>query len=289
MISAARPVRPALALLLALGMPWSPPAFGQRTPDDPAVVFPSQVSQGALVLGKVPAGSTVRLGRRELRTTDYGTVAFGVGRDEAGPLNVAVTRPDGSRASVSIEVLPRAWPVEHVSGLPPATVEPSPAQARRIAQEQARVAAARRRDDPRTDFAHGFAWPVEGRISGRFGRQRIYDGQPGAPHSGLDIAAPTGTPIAAPAAGIVTFVAPDLHLTGGTVLIDHGHGISSNFLHLSRIDVTLGQRVERGRIIGAVGATGRASGPHLHWGMNWFEVRIDPLLVVERHPVANER
>ena len=137
------------------------------------------------------------------------------------------------------------------------------------------------RDDPREDFAQAFIWPVQGRISGRFGNQRVYNGTPKSPHSGMDIAAANGTPVKAPAAGIVTFASPSLYLTGGTVVIDHGAGVSSNFLHLSRIDVKVGDRVEQGQVFAAVGATGRATGPHLHWGMNWFDVRIDPLLVLE--------
>jgi murein DD-endopeptidase MepM/ murein hydrolase activator NlpD len=123
---------------------------------------------------------------------------------------------------------------------------------------------------------------VQGRVSGRFGNQRIYNGSEGTPHSGMDIAASQGTPVRAPAAGVVSFADPDLYLTGGTVVLDHGRGVSSNFLHLSRIDVRVGDRVEQGSVIGAVGATGRATGPHLHWGMNWFDVRVDPLLVLER-------
>ena len=182
----------------------------------------------------------------------------------------------------SIAITPRDWPVERVNGVPPATVNPPPAIAERIRREQAQVTEARVRDDDRVDFGNGFIRPVEGRISGRFGRARAYNGQPGAPHSGMDIAAPTGTPVKAPAAGIVTFAGPDLYLTGGTLLLDHGYGISSNFLHLSRIDAKVGDRVEQGQVIGAVGATGRATGPHLHWGMNWFDVRIDPQLVLER-------
>lgn len=172
--------------------------------------------------------------------------------------------------------------MQRVDGVPPTTVDPPPAIAERIRREQARVADARRRDDPRADFAQRFIMPVQGRISGRFGRARVYNGKPGSPHSGMDIAAPAGTPVKAPAAGIVTFADPGLYLTGGTVLVDHGHGISSNFLHLSRIDVKVGDRVGQGQVIGAVGATGRATGPHLHWGMNWFDVRIDPQLVLER-------
>src|SRR5690606_32231148 len=112
----------------------------------------------------------------------------------------------------------------------------------------------------------------------------VYNGSPNAPHSGTDIAAPAGTAVRAPAAGIVSFAGPDLYLTGGTLLLDHGHGVSSSFLHLSRIDVNVGQRVERGEVIAAVGATGRATGPHLHWGLNWFEVRLDPQLVVAPAP-----
>ncbi|KAF1715362.1 peptidase M23 [Pseudoxanthomonas sangjuensis] len=254
----------------------------EQTAADQRIVFPASVSQGTLVFGKVPPGSEVTYAGRTLRVSGYGTVVFGVGRDEKGPLQVDVVRPDGGSESASIVVTPRDWPVEQVRGVPPATVNPPPAIAARIAREQAQVVAARGRDDDRTDFVQTFIWPVQGRISGRFGNQRVYNGTPKSPHSGMDIAAPNGTPVKAPAAGVVTFAAPDLYLTGGTLLIDHGFGVSSNFLHLSRLDVKVGDRVEQGQVIGAVGATGRATGPHLHWGMNWFDVRIDPLLVLER-------
>ena len=257
-------------------LPTPAPGAGAR------VVVPALAAQGALVFGKVPAGSSVTLGARALRVTPYGTVVFGVGRDERGPLRLRVTLPDGDVQDAVVAVVATDWRVERVDGVPPDTVDPPSAIAARIRAEQARVAAARERDDPRTDFVATFIPPVDGRISGRFGRQRVYNGQPGAPHSGIDIAAPTGTPVRAPAAGVVTFADPALYLTGGTVLLDHGHGVSSNFLHLSRIDVRVGDRVAQGDVIGAVGATGRATGPHLHWGMNWFDVRIDPLLVLER-------
>jgi murein DD-endopeptidase MepM/ murein hydrolase activator NlpD len=246
------------------------------------IVFPASVQQGAMVIGKVPAGSRVRYSGRDLRVTPYGSVVFGVGRDATGVQQVDVVRPDGAQASASIAVTPRDWPEQRIDGVPPDTVDPPPAIAERIAREQARVVAVRTRDEPRTDFAQAFAWPVQGRVSGRFGRARVYNGQPGAPHSGMDIAAPAGAPVKAPAGGIVTFADPGLYLTGGTLVLDHGHGISSNFLHLSRIDVTVGDVVRQGDVIAAVGATGRATGPHLHWGMNWFDVRIDPQLVLER-------
>ena len=276
------------ALFAAVCAGWVPLVVAQDVvpaapvPQEERVMFPASVPQGALVFGKVPPGSQVRYRERLLRATGYGTVALGVGRDETGPLKVDVTLPSGRMEPVSIAVTPRDWPVEHVNGVPPKTVNPPPEIAARIQREQALVTAARERDDERTDFALPFQWPVQGRISGRFGNARVYNGQPGAGHSGMDIAAPDGTPVRAPAGGVVTFASPDLYLTGGTVLLDHGHGVSSNFLHLSRIDVKVGDRIEPGQVIGAVGATGRATGPHLHWGMNWCDTRIDPLLVLER-------
>ena len=145
--------------------------------------------------------------------------------------------------------------------------------------EQAAVALARQRDDARSDFAVIYQWPLKGRISGVFGSQRIYNGEPRSPHSGLDVAAATGTLLRAPAGGVVIFAEPALYLTGGTILLDHGHGVSSVFLHLSRIKVQMGQRVAAGQVLGDVGATGRASGPHMHWGLNWFDVRLDPSLL----------
>lgn len=280
----------ALTLTLATPLPaqqraettLSPPTTLRDAADVLGIVFPTSVSQGAMVIGKVPAGSVVRHADRSLLVTSYGSVVLGVGRDETGPLQVSVQAPGAPLQMVSIAVTARDWPIENINGVPPATVNPPKAIAERIAREQARVSAARTRDDARTGFAQAFTWPVQGRISGRFGNQRVYNGTPKSPHSGMDIAVPTGTPVRAPADGVITFADPGLYLTGGTVVLDHGHGISSNFLHLSRIDAKVGDSVRQGDVIAAVGATGRVTGPHLHWGMSWFEVRIDPLLVLER-------
>ena len=284
-----QPVAPALAWIAVIGLSafLHVPSAAAQAPAGPAaadtrIVFPASVQQGAMVIGKVPPGSQVEYAGRTLRSTGYGTVVFGVGRDQAGPVQVTVRRPDGSRDDATIAVSARDWPLQHVNGVPPKTVNPPKAIADRIAREQAQVVAVRTRDDARTGFAQQFTWPVQGRISGRFGNQRVYNGTPKSPHSGMDIAAATGTPVKAPADGVVTFADPGLYLTGGTVVLDHGHGISSNFLHLSRIDAKIGDVVKQGDVIAAVGATGRATGPHLHWGMNWFDVRIDPLLVLER-------
>jgi murein DD-endopeptidase MepM/ murein hydrolase activator NlpD len=252
-----------------------------------AIDLPASVQQGSLVIGHADPGAVVTVGGRRLRVSGDGSFVFGIGRDAPGNADVTVQSPGAVPAVRTIVVTPRDWPIERIVGAPPETVNPPADVAARIAREQARVSAARTRDDDRDDYLQAFAWPVRGRISGRFGNQRIYilpDGSqaPKAPHSGMDIAAPQGTPVMAPAAGIVTFADPGLYLTGGTVLLDHGHGVSSNFLHLSRIDVQVGDHVAQGQVIGAVGMTGRATGPHLHWGMNWFDVRVDPLLVLER-------
>ena len=249
--------------------------------------LPASVPQGSLVIGRADPRAIVTVGARRLRISRDGRFVFGIGRDALSEVDVTVQLPGLAPTVHPIMVTPRDWPIERIVGVPPETVNPPADIAARIEREQARVSAMRTRDDDRDDYRQAFVWPVQGRISGRFGNQRIYvlpDGSeaPKAPHSGMDIAAPEGTPVLAPAAGVVTFADPDLYLTGGTVLLDHGHGVSSNFLHLSRIDVHVGDVVHQGQVIGAVGMTGRATGPHLHWGMNWFDVRVDPLLVLER-------
>lgn len=254
-------------------------AFGVTALPLAAATLPQSMSQGGLVTATVPAGSSATVNGKSVRVGDDGMLVFGAGRDEKGPLVVVVTHPDGHRETSRVAVTPRAWPMEHVNGVPPKTVNPPPDIAARIQREQAEVAVARKRDDDREGFAHGFIWPVAGRISGRFGSQRVFNGTPKSPHPGMDIAVPEGTPVKAPADGIVTFAKSGLYLTGGTVLIDHGFGLSSNFLHLSRLDVKVGQAVHQGDVIGAAGMTGRATGPHVHWGFNWFEVRLDPMLL----------
>lgn len=246
-----------------------------------ATLLPTSVQQGALVIGSTHIAATVEYAGKTLRVSPSGRFVLAIGRDATGTAIVKIKQPGTGVIEHRIVVTPRDWPIEKIDGVPPATVNPPPEIAARIAREQSAVAAVRTRDDAREDFAQRFVWPVAGRISGRFGNQRIYNGTPKSPHSGMDIAAANGTPVKAPAAGIVTFASPSLYLTGGTVVIDHGAGVSSNFLHLSRIDVRVGDRVEQGQVFAAVGATGRATGPHLHWGMNWFDTRIDPLLVLE--------
>ncbi len=242
--------------------------------------LPGSTTQGALVMGRTESGAIVTLDDRALRVGADGAFLFGVGRDEVGPLQVRARMIDGRQAQQQLVIEARTFETERVDGVPESTVNPPPEIAQRIAREQLEVARARERDDARQDFRFGFIWPLRGRISGRYGSLRILNGTPKNPHYGVDVAAKPGTPIIAPAGGIVSFAKTDLYLTGGTVIIDHGHGLSSVFVHLSRLHVVVGQHIEQGERLGLVGATGRASGPHMHWGMNWFDVRIDPELIV---------
>lgn len=240
-----------------------------------SVDLPPHIPQGSLVVAHARGDCKLRFGAHDLSIGRDGSFVFGVARDAPATMTL-----EKNGAKVPVPVEPRKFPTERVTGVPQATVTPPPEIAERIAHEQAEVAAARKRDDAREDYAVAFAWPVKGRISGHWGSQRILNGTPKDPHPGFDIAAPSGTPVKAPAPGVVTFAAPDLYLTGGTVLIDHGHGVSSVFIHLSRVDVKVGDAVNQGDVFGAVGMTGRATGPHLHWGMNWFETKVDPELLL---------
>jgi murein DD-endopeptidase MepM/ murein hydrolase activator NlpD len=243
------------------------------------VHLPDNLQQGQLVIARAPHGAVVEYGGRKLRVGDDGLFVFGLERDAPAQASLHIIDANGKSTTQTFTVAKREYKIERVEGLPPKTVTPDPETAARIEREQARVAQARTRDDAREDFLHGFTLPVAGaRISGVYGSQRIDNGIPKAPHMGLDMAVPAGTPVHAPAAGIVTLAEPDLVLTGGTVLIDHGFGLTSSFLHMSRLDVKAGDAIEPGQVIGAAGMTGRATGPHVHWGFNWFEVRLDPAL-----------
>lgn len=253
--------------------------FGYQPVAATTADLPDTAEAGSLVIGRTEPNATVRIGARTLRVTDDGTFVFGVGPEAPAEVVVYIARPGAPPEPFRIKVPAREYAIERVNGLPQQTVTPDPKTEARIAAEQARVAKARERDDARTSWLNGFQWPAKGRISGVFGSQRILNGVPKNPHYGVDLAAKTGTAIRAPQAGVVSFAETGLVLTGGTVIVDHGHGVSSVFVHMSRLDVKVGDVVEQGQVLGAVGMTGRATGPHLHWGMNWFGVRLDPQLI----------
>ena len=232
--------------------------------------------QGGLMFGQAEPGSSVILDATEVPVSAQGRFVIGFGRDETGVRTLRVTRPDGSMASRELAVGAREYDIEVVDGLPPRTVTPDPGATERIREEARMVGNARARRGERPDYTKGFAWPARGRISGVYGSQRVLNGEPRRPHFGLDIAAPTGTPVVAPADGVITLTHPDMYYSGGTIILDHGQGLSSTFLHLSEVLVEAGTTVRQGDIIGRIGATGRASGPHLDWRMNWLDRRVDP-------------
>jgi murein DD-endopeptidase MepM/ murein hydrolase activator NlpD len=250
------------------------------------VIVEGALTQGGLAVGRAPAGSSVYLDGQPVRVSDEGYFLLGFGR-EAGDTDLMVRLPDGTEERRRLEIAAREYDIQRIDGLPPRKVVPKAEDLARIRADSAAVARARKRDDPRTDFLSGWRWPVTGRISGVYGSQRILNGEPRRPHFGVDIAAPVGTPIVAPADGVVTLLHPDMFYSGVTVLLDHGHGLSTAYLHLKRAAVEEGQRVRKGEMIGEVGASGRATGPHLHWGMNLFGERLDPATVVGPMPDAD--
>lgn len=269
---------PIAALLLVPALGWSTAVPTGLEPDC-GMTLPKTVQQGAMVRGQALPGSRVQIGDRTLRLDAQGHFVFGVGRDQTA-LKVFVLASAGCMTVQEPQVERRSWQIEKVDGLPPKTVDPDPETARRIAAESALIRTARDTDSAATDWLPAMQWPAQGRISGVYGSQRVLNGSPKDPHMGLDIAAPTGTVVRAPWAGTVRLVHQDMVLTGGTLLIDHGHGISTIYIHLSRIDVHDGQQVKAGDPIAAIGATGRASGPHLHFQVHWFQEKLDPGLLL---------
>ena len=241
-------------------------------------------TQGGLLRGQVAPGSAVTFEGEAVRVSGNGWFLVGFGRDAPPEAELVVELPDGRHERRVLKVERREYDIQHIDGLPPRKVTPSEEDLARIRKEVRMVKEARAIDDPRTDFLSGFRWPVKGRISGVYGSQRILNGEPRRPHFGIDIAAPAGTRVVAPADGIVTLVHPDMFFSGGTMIVDHGHGLSSAFLHLSRILVETGEQVAQGQAIAEVGSTGRSTGPHLDWRINLFDRRLDPSLLVGPMP-----
>lgn len=265
----------AVAALLAVAALAAPAA---------AVELQGEAVQGGLLTARTVPGAVVTVDGRAVRVSAEGVFLLGFHRDEAGPARIVVTRPDGAVERREVPVRRRVYQEQRVDGLPPAKVTPDAAALARIKKENAQVARARTLDAPRADFLAGFIWPARGIITGVYGSRRILNGEPRRPHFGVDIAASAGTPVRAPAAGVVTLAHPDMFFSGGTLILDHGHGLSSAFLHLRRITVEVGQAVEQGDTIAEVGATGRVTGAHLDWRMNLFGKRLDPALVAGEMP-----
>ena len=245
------------------------------------ILLTGHAEQGGLLFGTAPAGtSTLRLGDAPVRLAGDGRFVVGFGRDAPPSATLTATLADGRSVIRTVDVAQRTYQVESIPGLRRPSTGPSAEYEAIRGPEIATIAAARSGETNETGWNQAFAWPAQGRISGVYGSQRILGGVPGSPHFGVDIAAPAGTPVLAPADGIVRQAGQLFSLEGNLVMIDHGHGLGSAFLHLSRTDVVVGEEVKRGQVIGAIGTTGRSTGPHLHWGMTWHDVKIDPQLTV---------
>jgi murein DD-endopeptidase MepM/ murein hydrolase activator NlpD len=248
------------------------------------VVLQGSLQQGSLLLGTVEKGSRPFYRDRAVPVTASGQFLLGLGRDAPASIELRIVDSEGLQTVQKYEVAKRDYRIQRVNGVPSKTVDPPAADLARIRNDSALVASARREITSKEDFLDGFQLPLDGPITGVYGSQRVYNGVPKSPHYGVDYAAPTGTQVLSPAAGIVRLAHRDLFYSGGTLIVDHGHGLSSSFLHLSDVLVAEGTRVSRGQPIAKVGATGRATGPHLDWRMNWHNERIDPQLVLETLP-----
>lgn len=269
--------------------PVETPAPAPRPSPTPAgpttFVFSGELTQGGWLRGQVPAGTvSAVLGEQALSFDVQGRFFAAFDRDAGPAASLRATLADGRTVESPLAVSPRAWQIEHVNASPTANVPSAEFTARRQ-PELARIVAARTVESGSEGWRQSFIWPATGRISGRFGSQRVYRGEPGSYHSGLDIAAGAGATYVAPADGVVVLAAEQpFTLEGNLLIIDHGMGLSSAFLHSSALLVREGERVTQGQAIGRVGATGRATGPHLHWGLVWRGARLDPLLFVGPMP-----
>lgn len=241
--------------------------------------------QGGWLRGMAPPGARLTLGEAPVAITQEGAFFAGFDRDAPPRLRLTAVLRDGRQVSRDLRIAPRDWPRERVD-VPLRGSVPSETYMAIRRPELAAIEAARAVHSDTTGWSQRFIWPVTGRISGRFGSQRIYQGVPGAYHSGLDIATgASGTPYVAPADGVVVLAAErPFSLEGNLVIIDHGMGLNSAFLHAARLVVRTGDRVRQGQVIGTIGATGRASGPHLHWSLKWQDARLDPLLFLPTMP-----
>ena len=231
--------------------------------------------QGSLVTGKIDPKATISLDDSALHVSPEGSFAFGIAYDRTAALRLSAKFLDGTIESNTVTPIARRYEVQRINGLPQKYVSPPKEIVDRIQREHAKLTQIRTRDTERPWFAEQFDWPAAGVVSGLFGSQRILNGVSSAPHFGVDIAASEGTPIHSPVSAIVA-LAEEFYLEGNFTLLDHGHGVFTFYMHQSKQLVKPGDTVSRGQLIGLVGKTGRATGPHLHWGMNWFQVKLDP-------------
>ena len=258
-------------ILLLIAILFSTNAF--------AVEFKGKFLQGHFIIGITEPGSKIIVGKKEVKVSEDGYFVFGIDRDRK--FDVTITKIfEGKKERIIKKVLKRKYNIQRIDGLEESKVTPPESVYKRIKEENNRIGEARSINSDLPFFKERFIMPVEGIISGVYGSQRILNGKPRWPHYGIDIAAKQGTMINSSGSGVVTMAEDDLYYTGGTVIMDHGHGISTIYSHLENVLVSVGDQINQGDIIGTVGSTGRSTGPHLDFRVNWFQTRLDPMSVI---------
>ncbi|WP_246261035.1 M23 family metallopeptidase [Alteromonas ponticola] len=253
----------------------------QASEDDEGLMLNGELTQGSLIRGQVAPGSTVTLNGKPVKVNPQGKFVIGFAR-EAEPAHVLTwTDEQGQRFEKRLSVTSREYDIQRIDGIEPKMVTPPPEVTERIQNDSAKVSQARAKVRDYDAVFTRFIWPAEGPITGVYGSQRILNGEPRWPHYGVDVGSPKGTPVVAPAQGYVT-LADDLYYSGNTIILDHGMGVFSTFLHLNEMQVKVGELIEQGRQIGTIGSTGRSTGPHLDWRINLGKMRLDPALLVPR-------
>lgn len=264
------------ALSLSASLWLSGWALAELSPEQ--IQLQGTLTQGSLIRAQVPAGSQVWFNQQPLEVSPTGQLVFGIGRDAALEHELRVEY-QGQSLRLPLQFSARDYDIQRIEGVEQRFVSPPPEVLARIRADSQAVAAARQQ---RSELTYAFEqpkWPAYGRITGVYGSQRIFNGQPRNPHLGLDIAGPVGSPVYAPLSGVVT-LASDLYYSGLTLIIDHGYGVSSTLMHLDAFRVEVGDKVEQGQLVADMGATGRVTGPHLDWRINWFQERLDPALLM---------
>ena len=247
-----------------------------------ALEFVGKFEQGSFILGKTSPNSKIKIDNRKIRVSKDGYFAFGLDRDRKNNVIIKITKNEKSK-TIEKTVRKRDYKIQRIDGLPPKQVIPPPEVYERIKKDNILIGKARSIDTPYDFFKDKFIFPIDKYIiTGVYGSQRILNGKPRRPHYGIDFHAPEGTPVKAMMDGEVTLAEDDMYFTGGTIIFDHGHGISTLYMHMKDINVKVGQKIKQGQIVGSLGQSGRATGPHLDIRLNWFDVKLDPITVLNK-------